>query len=285
MADVKLFLSCVSDEFRAYREALRHALTHKKVEIKVQEDFKLPGGDTLAMLEDYIESCDVVVHFIADMVGSTPKPTSVDDLLQRRPELVRRLADKGMTREDLGRLTYTQWEAWLEVGFNRDGAKRNLVIVAPTATVERDPKFDPTEASRTSQVEHLRRLKAINIYPGAPFTNADNLAVQVLTSAVLDAVLNDAGLAAKTTASGGAFLAKPRNLPFASLAACSPVATRTLLSCTRRCWTPRAPRSRLPVSGESARRGLRSNMRGLARPSIRRFCSSARATAPRSTRV
>ncbi len=126
MADVKLFLSCVSDEFRAYREALRHALTHRRVEIKIQEDFKLPGSDTLAMLEDYIESCDVVVHFIGDMAGSTPKPTSVDDLLQRRPELARRLADKGMTREDLGRLTYTQWEPWLAVGFNRDGAKRNL---------------------------------------------------------------------------------------------------------------------------------------------------------------
>ena len=93
MADVKLFLSCVTDEFRDYREALRHALTHSNVEIKIQEDFKL-GGDTLAMLEDYIESCDVVVHFIGDMAGSTPKPTSVDDLLRRRPELAARLAEK-----------------------------------------------------------------------------------------------------------------------------------------------------------------------------------------------
>ena len=85
--DVKLFLSCVSDEFRAYREALRHALTHRRVEIKIQEDFKLPGSDTLAMLEDYIESCNVVIHFIGDMAGSAPPATSVDDLLKRRPEL------------------------------------------------------------------------------------------------------------------------------------------------------------------------------------------------------
>jgi hypothetical protein len=217
MADVKLFLSCVSDEFRAYREALRHALTHRRVEIKIQEDFKLPGGDTLAMLEDYIESCNVVIHFIGDMAGSAPAATSVDDLLKRRPQLAARLAEKGVTREDLGRLSYTQWEAWLAVGFSKDGAKRNLVIVEPAASVERDPKFDPTEASRTSQAEHLRRLKAIDLYPGPPFTSADNLAVQVLTSAVLDAVLSVAGLAAKTTPSGGAILAKPRNLPFASL--------------------------------------------------------------------
>ena len=30
-ADVKLFLSCVSDEFGIYREALRHALTRPNV--------------------------------------------------------------------------------------------------------------------------------------------------------------------------------------------------------------------------------------------------------------
>lgn len=118
-----------------------------------------------------------------------------------------------MTPEDLGRLTYTQWEAWLAVGFNKDGAERNLVVVAPAASVERDPKFDATEASRASQAEHLRRLKAIDLYPGPPFTSPDNLALQVLTSAVLDAVLSVAGLAAKTTPSGGAIRTKPRNLP------------------------------------------------------------------------
>ena len=119
-----------------------------------------------------------------------------------------------MTPEDLGRLTYTQWEAWLAVGFNKDCAERNLVVVAPAASVERDPKFDATEASRASQAEHLRRLKAIDLYPGPPFTSPDNLALQVLTSAVLDAVLSVAGLAAKTTPSGGAIRTKPRNLPF-----------------------------------------------------------------------
>ncbi len=96
MADVKLFLSCVSDEFGDYRDALRRALTRPNVAIKIQEDFQAMGGDTLALLETYVESCDVVVHFIGDMAGSTPKPSSVDDLLKRRPELAARLAEKGM---------------------------------------------------------------------------------------------------------------------------------------------------------------------------------------------
>jgi tetratricopeptide (TPR) repeat protein len=207
MAGVKLFLSCVSDEFGAYREALRHALTRPNVEIKIQEDFKTLGGDTLAKLETYVESCDVVVHFIGDMAGSIPKPNSVDDLLKRRPELAARLAEKDMTREALGALTYTQWEAWLAVGFNKDGARRNLVIVTPVESAQRGPKFEPSETSRASQAEHLKRLRAINIYPAQRFTNADNLVAQVLASAVLDALKS--AEAAPT--------AKPRNLPFASL--------------------------------------------------------------------
>jgi hypothetical protein len=207
MGDVKLFLSCVSDEFADYRDNLRRALTRPNVEIKIQEDFKALGGDTLAMLETYVESCDVVVHFIGDIAGSAPKATSVDDLLKRRPELAVRLAEKGMDREALACLTYTQWEAWLAIGFNEDGAKRNLVTVAPANGVERRPKFESSETSRASQAEHLKRLRAINVYPAERFTSADNLIAQVLASAVLDA-LRRAGAAPKT---------KPRNLPFASL--------------------------------------------------------------------
>src|SRR5579871_5862022 len=123
----KLFLSCVSEEFGEYRESLRRALTRPNVEIKVQEDFKLLGGDTLAMLEEYIAGCDAVVHFVGEMAGSSPAATSVDDLLNRRLELGDRLAAKGLTREALGRLTYTQWEAWLAVGLNEHGTRKNLV--------------------------------------------------------------------------------------------------------------------------------------------------------------
>ena len=37
----KIFLSTVSDEFRAYRDQLRSDLTRHNVEVKVQEDFKM----------------------------------------------------------------------------------------------------------------------------------------------------------------------------------------------------------------------------------------------------
>ena len=112
-----------------------------------------------------------------------------------------------MDRGALGRLTYTQWEAWLAIGFNRDGAKRNLVIVAPAFGVKRGAKFAPTDATRASQADHLTRLKAIDFYPAKPFTSADNLVARVFGSAVLDALKK----------AGSGLITKPRNLPFASL--------------------------------------------------------------------
>src|SRR3984957_17300183 len=185
MANVKLFLSCVTDEFGDDRDELRRALTRPNVEIKIQEDFQNLGGDTLRMLQEYIEGCDVVVHFAGEMAGSSPASSSVDDLLHRRPEVAARLAEKGMDREALGRLTYTQWEAWLAIGFNKNGAKRNLVIVTPEIGLRGSLAFGPTDASRASQVDHLKWLRAINFYPAKPFTSADNLVARVFGSAVL----------------------------------------------------------------------------------------------------
>jgi tetratricopeptide (TPR) repeat protein len=200
---VRLFLSCVSDEFRDYRDALRRALTRPNVEVKIQEDFKALGGDTLRMLEDYIAECEAVVHFVGEMAGSTPAASSVDDLIKRHTDVAARLAEKGMTREPLATLTYTQWEAWLAIGRGK-----NLLIVEPAEGVARGPRFAPTDASRASQAAHLNRLKAIGRFPiEPPFTSADNLAAQIVNSAVIDALVKARALPAR----------QPRNLPFASL--------------------------------------------------------------------
>ncbi len=199
---VRLFLSCVSDEFGACRDALRHALTRPNVEVKVQEDFKALGGDTLSMLEAYVGQCEAVVHFVGEMTGSAPAASSVDDLLARRPGFEAALAKKGMAREAIEALSYTQWEAWLAISFGRD-----LMIVQPAAGVDRGPRFAPTGASRAWQAEHLKRLKAVNRYPGPPFTSADNLVAQIFASAVIDALVKAAALPSR----------RPRNLPFASL--------------------------------------------------------------------
>jgi tetratricopeptide (TPR) repeat protein len=201
MADVKIFLSCVSDEFGDYRDALRKALTLPNVAVKIQEDFKPRGGDTLRMLQEYIEQCEAVVHFAGDMDGSTPKPSSVNDLLARRPDLEARLASKDMARHALAALTYTQWEAWLAVALDRD-----LFIVAPADGVARGPKYAATDASCQGQKRHLDQLRAINRYPAPAFTSVDNLVAQIATSALINALVKAAAMPTRQV----------RSLPFSS---------------------------------------------------------------------
>src|SRR5262245_23177199 len=64
---LRIFLSMVSDEFREYRDQLRHDLTRHNVEVKVQEDFKDTGTVTLDKLDAFITYCDAVVHLVGDM--------------------------------------------------------------------------------------------------------------------------------------------------------------------------------------------------------------------------
>jgi TIR domain/Domain of unknown function (DUF4062) len=203
MADksVKLFLSCVSDEFGSYRDALRHALTRQNVEVKIQEDFKAVGGDTLMMLEEYIEHCDAVVHFAGEMTGSLPKEFVVAELLARRPDLKTRLPPLGKALDAAEAISYTQWEAWLAIYFGKD-----LVIAAPAPGVARGPKFAPMQGSVAAQTAHLARLRTIGRYPEVKFANADNLVYQIVTSAVIDALVKATAMPTR----------KPRNLPFAS---------------------------------------------------------------------
>jgi hypothetical protein len=82
---VKIFLSTVSDEFRAYRDALRTDLTRHNVEVKVQEDFKDLGGDTLDKLDVYIAHCDAVVHLVGNMTGSAPGELALCALRKKYP--------------------------------------------------------------------------------------------------------------------------------------------------------------------------------------------------------
>ena len=198
--NVKLFLSCVSDEFGAEREALRHELTGLTVDVAIQEDFVALGRDTLAKLDDYIRQCDVVVHLAGEMTGAIAPSVAVDAFLTRQPKLAADLAGVGVARETAAGLAYTQWEAWLAVAYGKP-----LLIAAPEAAAPRGPKFAPTAESRAAQASHLLRLRRLARYPELKFANRDQLAKDVFKS--LFAILGD-----RIRRAG-----QPRNLPFASL--------------------------------------------------------------------
>jgi hypothetical protein len=55
---MKIFLSAVSSQFKACRDALRSDLSAIGAEVVVQEDFRQHGATLLEKLERYIASCD-----------------------------------------------------------------------------------------------------------------------------------------------------------------------------------------------------------------------------------
>ena len=73
---IRIFLSTVSDEFRDYRDQLRHDPTRPDVEVKIQEDFKDFGTVTLDKLDRYVAACDGVIHLVGEMPGAMAKDRS-----------------------------------------------------------------------------------------------------------------------------------------------------------------------------------------------------------------
>jgi tetratricopeptide (TPR) repeat protein len=193
---VQLFLSCVSDEFGAYREPLSRELTLPDVAVKIQEEFKPQGGDTLSMLKDYIAPSAALVHFVGDATGAKPPDSCVRALLTRYPDIATKLPPLGAALDAGKPVSYTQWEAWLALYLDKD-----MLIVVPARS-----------QSNALQVEHLARLSAIDRYPGKPFVDMNDLAKQILASLVIPALKR----AARESSAPGR---QPRNLPFASLGA------------------------------------------------------------------
>ncbi len=109
----KIFLSTVSDEFRAYRDQLRSDLTWHNVEVKVQEDFKDLGRGTLDELDVYIADCDAVVHLAGHMTGKAPREPTLRALRAKYPDLADKLPPLGEALRNGSGVSYTHWEAWL----------------------------------------------------------------------------------------------------------------------------------------------------------------------------
>ena len=97
---VQIFLSTVSGEFHRYRDLLRADLTRHNVEVKVQEDFKDLGGETLDKLDVYIADCDAVVHLVGDMTGAYPGELGSSALLAKYPDLPTKLPPLSGTLKD-----------------------------------------------------------------------------------------------------------------------------------------------------------------------------------------
>jgi tetratricopeptide (TPR) repeat protein len=189
IVSVKIFISCVSKEFLAYRDQLRRDLARHNVEVKVQEDFKDLGTLTLEKLDAYIRACDAVIHLVGEMTGAMAKPASTRAILVKYPDIAGRIPPLGVALAGGEEISYTQWEAWLALHHDKP-----LLIAQAGADAEKlGSEFTPTAASRAAQQAHLARLRAVERYPGCTFTNADQLAKYVLSTTVLDLLAKHRG--------------------------------------------------------------------------------------------
>jgi tetratricopeptide (TPR) repeat protein len=201
VANVQIFLSTVSAEFRTYRDALRHDLDRPNVTVKVQEDFIATGMETLDKLDEYIRQCDAVIHLVGDMTGAWAQATAVKAIGQLYPDLIKRLPALGPFLEPgAPALSYTQWEAWLALCHGKV-----LIIAVPEDGAPRDEGYQLAEEQRAAQQAHLARLKTVGRHAEIRFASADRLALEVLRSKLQD-ILALAGP-----------MKKPAKLPYLSI--------------------------------------------------------------------
>ncbi|HHM12133.1 MAG TPA: DUF4062 domain-containing protein, partial [Planctomycetaceae bacterium] len=182
-----LFLSCVTSEFKSYREILKQELErHPDVKVEVQERFRAYGDRTLPMLDEYIARCDAVIHIVGDVTGSVASAANRQAILKKYPyDYLHQ--EFGLTRDVVDSLTYTQWEAWLAVIHNQRGNRCKLYICTPRDGAPRDstiPSPQRPGATPLAQEEHLGLLRTQGCYAEEPlkFANADRLLVAIVLS-------------------------------------------------------------------------------------------------------
>ncbi len=149
----RLFLSCVSHEFRSYRDVLAANLSQPGVELRRQEDFVNTGRTTLEKLNDYIRTCDAVIHLVGSCTGTFPEPAEVSALLPKLPGFGELFGLKDQ-RQDPG-LSYTQWEAWLALYYEKP-----LALYKAASNAERELGFIRDEDQARRQDIHWSRLEA-----------------------------------------------------------------------------------------------------------------------------
>src|SRR5258705_13466323 len=103
MAVMKIFLSCVSAQFKACRDALASDLRAIGCEVRVQEDFQQGPGALIQKLQDYVDSCDRVIALVGDAFGYEASGDSIP-------------------KDRLGR-SYTQWEYFFALGERLDSSR------------------------------------------------------------------------------------------------------------------------------------------------------------------
>src|SRR5262249_21928129 len=96
LTTMKIFLSAVTGQFKACRDALASDLRAIGCEVKVQEDFQTGPRTLIERLEEYVAQCDRVIALLGDAYGFEASGTALPPVDPPR--------------------SYTQWEYFLSMG-------------------------------------------------------------------------------------------------------------------------------------------------------------------------
>ncbi len=159
---MKIFLSAVSGQFKACRDALASDLRAIGCGVRVQEDFQQGPRTLIERLEEYAAQCDRVIALVGDAYGFEASGDVVPVLDPPR--------------------SYTQWEYFFAVGERLGGAKappKDLyVYFASKAFLSAHPVSQaPVAGERQSQF--VQRIKASGKH-WAAFDSPDQLCRLVL---------------------------------------------------------------------------------------------------------
>jgi len=139
---VKIFLSAVSSQFKASRDALASDLRAVGADVIVQETFQQHGRTLLEKLENYIAGCDRTIALVGSAYGWEPE---LDAFPPGKP-----------------RRSYTQWEYYFAEGERLDGPRRTAkdiyVYFASPEFLSRNPVFQPADAAKLQEqfIAHIR---------------------------------------------------------------------------------------------------------------------------------
>jgi tetratricopeptide (TPR) repeat protein len=159
--DFRVFLSAVTSEFGAVRDAVANDLQARDLQLRVQRSFRQEAGsDTLLrLLHDYIAGCNAVVCVIGKRNGACPPPAAAAAFAHMLPP-------------GIDEASYTQWEFFFARAY-----KRRLSLYLA------EPDYQPDEPTGNDapglQEAFIQHIKAEGLHR-VPFSNRDQLRAEVL---------------------------------------------------------------------------------------------------------
>ena len=158
-----VFLSAVTSEFGAAREAVAADLRARGLTVKVQRDFRHESGahTTLDLLHNYIAACDRVVCIIGTRSGTVPQAYQTSRYEHMLPD-------------GIAEASYTQWEFL----FARAHRKQPFLFVAgPDYKPEEEPADGERPDLQTAFRDHITQTLGLNY---RVFATTDGLRAEVL---------------------------------------------------------------------------------------------------------